>query len=480
MSLRIVNKTFECGCFIAKLLIDISNERPSLDGPCCPSLSLDPLRLSIKELRNKAWVTMLESDPACLILGLTSGHDSFHTEALRSTVPKISNSRLGNLHVQSHGSVSHTAEGTQPRATELARITVTSPWLSIVIELLTGHTDTYLRGCQLIYPFKYLVLYQKQIKMFVKLLDEIGVDSLKVGEMMPTLTQVVKQVVASLGPERIDFTHSIDSTAKIVLKWDSYFLIHLKKAQKSSPADEGMEEPDVCTDQLLSSGNNTGIGQSDEKRPKVAEHELLRLRCTCLKDARDHLQLLCTVIDEHLSDLLLLHSAVSNRSVKKIKFQDLWLLYNPGDLVVSSKAPLQAYQVLHISGGRPLMTKSKLTLPEGPEGSRREVYQDQDRKFRVSPFKIDCVRFDFDGEKFGPVNEIINIAQFDEERNIVELGVYPIDFAEDKAVLRKTLLTRGQRFAAFGDFKHQKYAGLSLGDPPEEVRRNCKPSSACQ
>lgn len=420
---------------------------------------------------------MFTSGAACLILGFTSDNDSLQTEAIPPHIPKIPNSRQRSVHAESSGSVSYTAEGTKSRTTELARIMFMSPWFSIVIQLLTGHESNLTAGDQWIYPFKYLLLYAKQIKLFVQLLDGLQLDSLQVGDMLPTLTQVITQVAASLGPERIDFTHSIDSTAKIVLKDENDFRIHIQKVERSSPADAEMEEPDEGTDQKLTSRHDTGIGHSDEKWSKAAEHESLHLRCTCLKDARDHLQLLCNVIDDHLSDLLLLHTAISNHSIKRIKFRDLWLLYNPGDLVVSSKAPLQAYRVTHVCGGRPLMTKFELSSLLEPE---RASYQDHSRKFRVSPLKIDCVRFDFYGDVFGPVQTTVDIFPFDDERSIVELEVYPVDFAENKSALKKTLLMRGRRFAAFGDFKHQNYAGLSLGDPPEEVRRNRKSTSLCQ
>jgi len=416
---------------------------------------------------------MFSDGAACIVLGFTSGTDSLQDEPVRPHAPTTLKNRQRIVYVESSSSASYPAEGTQPRATGLARILSTSPWFSIVIELLTGHA--IIRYGHWIYPFKYLIIYLKHIKMFVQLLDDIELDSLKVGDMLPTLTQVAEKVATSLGPKRNDFTYSTDNTAKIVYKEEDVFRIHRAKAERSSPADEEMKDHDGRSDQLLPSRNKSGMAQSDDESLEVAEHESSHLTCTCLRDARDHLQIVCNVIEEHLSDLLLLHSAVSNHSLRKIKFQDLWLLYNPGDLIISSKAPHQAYRVIHVGGGRPLMTKS--TLDYDTE-SERERYQDHDRKFRVSPFKIDCVKFDFNGENFGPVQTTIEISHFDEDRNIVELDVYPINFAEDKAVLRETLLTRGQRFAAFKDFKHQKYAGLSLGDPSEEVRRNRKPTSS--
>lgn len=87
----------------------------------------------------------------------------------------------------------------------------------------------------------------------------------------------------------------------------------------------------------------------------------------------------------------------------------------------------------------------------------------------MSPFNIDCVRFDFDGEKFGPVQDTIKIFEYEDDRLISKLDVYPIVYAEREVEVSKTLLDRGRRFAVYRDFQHKRYEGLSLDNPQEEV-----------
>ncbi len=93
------------------------------------------------------------------------------------------------------------------------------------------------------------------------------------------------------------------------------------------------------------------------------------------------------------------------------------------------------------------------------------------RHSQVSPFVLDCVRFDFDGEKFGPVQDIISIFEYEEDRMITTLDVYPISYAEKEEEFVKSLIYRGQRFAEYHDFKHRRYEGLSLSEPQEEVSK---------
>lgn len=92
----------------------------------------------------------------------------------------------------------------------------------------------------------------------------------------------------------------------------------------------------------------------------------------------------------------------------------------------------------------------------------------------MSPFVIDCVRFDFDGEKLGPVQDTISIFEYEEDRTITTLDVYPISYAEKEEELTKALLNRGRRFAAYRAFKHKRYEGLSLSEPQEEVSEGCE------
>ena len=192
--------------------------------------------------------------------------------------------------------------------------------------------------------------------------------------------------------------------------------------------------------------------------------------CTCLKDARDHLRLLVETIDLHLGSLLTLRNAIRDRSLSKIRFEHLWHLFQPGDLVVTSKQPYQAYRVIHASGGRPLLTTKEVLLDDRPI-QERQIFR---RQSQLSPFKIDCVRFDFDGEKFGPVQDTISIFEYEEDRMITKLDVYPMTYAEKEEEVMNSLLDRGRRFAEYRDFKHRRYDGLSLSEPQEEVSKSRK------
>ena len=410
---------------------------------------------------------MFEDGAACMFLGFTSVTDSLQKEPIRSHAMHTSKNRQRTMHNESSGSFSYTAEGTQPRATYLARIRITSPWFYIVVELLAGQDLCYPFGDEWIYPFKYAITYFKHMRKFLQVLDEMELSS-KIEDLYPTLASIAQKVSISLGQDRSDLIHSNDKVARIVGKQEAKLPTHFEKTKKSLPGDREKEDTERLTEYPLSFRDDSGPGQSHKDLSTTAENKPLAPTCTCLRDARDHLRLFCDVIDEHLSDLLFLESAISDHSLKRIKFQDLWFLYKPGDLIITSKAPHQAYRFVHVCGGRPWLTKSAV---DWDDGNGRDKSQDKSRNSKVPHLAIDCIMFNFDGKNFGPVQKSIEIPEFSEERNIVDLDVYPIEFAENKIALRKALLTRGHRFATFRNCKHQRYAGLDADDPPQQVRR---------
>lgn len=366
------------------------------------------------------------------------------------------------------------AEVSQPRATALARLAFGSPWPSIVIELLTGESVD--EDSVWIPPFKHFVMYEKQIRMFVQLLSEKTEDFLEAKDLIRTLKELTEEIVRKFDPTRGDFECS-EATIDSMLDKRASFNTHNRKARHSLAEHQDNKEAligdaEEVTGEL--SEANVVLASKIETDLKISSSAAAvggtafrspnRQTCSCLRDAKDHLQLLLTILDDHLGDLLILRKGIEEKSLKKIKFEHLWHLFQPGILVVTAKCPRQAYRVLHVSGGRSLMTTQPLV-----DGSGLADQQDMSRKSKWSPFKLDCIKFDFDGEVFGALQETLSLVDYNDEKKITELEVYPIEFADDQAVLNRRLIERGRQFANFREFKHMIYAGLSLGDPQEEV-----------
>ncbi|KAL8921440.1 MAG: hypothetical protein Q9172_004032 [Xanthocarpia lactea] len=420
---------------------------PSLDGPCEPSRPLEPVEMTTKELRDIRHDYFMRDGAACLVLGFGSGNESLPAESMRPRDQPVSKRDGGG------GPYDQLKERDRLNAGDLDRILFTSPWLFIMIELLTGQ-DSSMFSRQFVYPFKHFLTYSEHVKLFLERLKSLDLDSFRVDDMVPTLTEAVAAVANVLGSEHSTVEISSENTAKVLKKL--HFIKHFQKAEEcASSAPSGPNQGDVAV---------TPSTQADSLATEV---EQTKFKCTCLKDARDHLQALCDVMNVYLSELLAEHSAIAERRQKKIKFCNLWLLFKPGSLIIKPHLPHRAYRVLRVHGGRPLLT----TAAADPEyaSSGVNTFLDTARKSGISPFVIECVGIDFDGANFGPIHERVKIGEFNGWKTIVELEAHPIDFVNDAQSLKESLIARGHRFAQLRGFQHKKHSGLSLTDPEEEI-----------
>ena len=428
-------------------LLTWSSASPSLNGPCEPPRPLEPVEMTTKELRNIPHADFVKDGAACLVLGFGSGNESLPGESMRPRDQPVSKRDGGG------GPNDQQKERDRLKAADLDRIFFTSPWLFIMIELSTGH-DSLMLSRQFVYPFIHLLTYSEHVKLFLERLTSLDLDSFRVDDMVPALTEAVAAVANVLGSEHSTVEISNENTVKVLKTFD--FTKHFQKAEKS--ANSAQSDP---------SQGEVAVTASTQADSLATESEQTKFKCTCLKDARDHLQALCDVMNVYLSELLAEHSAIAERRQKKIKFYNLWLLFKPGSLVIKPHMPHRAYRVLHVHGGRPLLTTAAVDLDSAPSGVN--TFLDFARKSGISPFVIECVGIDFDGANFGPLHEKVEIGEFEGWKTIVEFEAHPIDFANDAQSLRESLVARGHRFAQLQGFQHKKHNGLSLTDPEEEV-----------
>ena len=442
-----------------------------LDERCSQYLPCKAVRSSTRDMKKRKQENIQEE--ASIFLGFEANTAALDTGLARPSTHQGSRISSFSEEIGTRKPAELSVVSIQSEPTELARITFLSPWISIVLEVLTGQKVPTWKA--LVYPFKHLVAFEKQIRIFIGILSEVKLEGFQAKDLLGTLRHIFQQMPLDLDSTRNAHEYSDIILETMLLDCGDQFKGHFEKAKQAlSKSREGPSSLEKQKNELTDSSHplspkSVGEGQDHGGASEPAEQSLPHLSCTCLKDAKDQLKLLINVIDEFMTPLLALQNSISERSLKKIKFRDLWMLYQPGDLVISSKTsklPLQAYQVIHVCGGRPLMTKSSIYAPYR---SLQSLRKNEKREFGISPFMIDCVYLDFDGETFGTVQTTIEISAFDDERQITELDVYPIDFSENPSALRDTLIKRGEHFATYRDFKHKRYSGLSLGDLKEEV-----------
>lgn len=362
----------------------------------------------------------------------------------------------------------------------VARFALNSCWSSVVIALFSGVSIRGYANSTLVYPFKYLVLYAKHIKRFSEIISNVEPEVIDGKDLPGILSKITKEVERELGSNRINADYSATKTTGI-LKGLTAYDVHFKRIEKAEKlsadgktkaASEKKGENNVDEDKKSRGAEQSAGSENPETSADApAPESEIPFPCICLRSAKEHLKLLSQMIQEYLGPIVSLRESLLSNSKLTIYFRDLWLLFQPGELVVSAKSPVQAYRVIHVSGGRPLMTNAITEKSDNKSHAKYEPVEHKGfrHKSKMSPFTIDCISYDFDGENFGPVQQNISIEEYEGEKSITMLTVWPLRFSEDPESAKQALVQRGRRFSEFQTFQHRRYEGLSLDEPQEEV-----------
>lgn len=199
---------------------------------------------------------------------------------------------------------------------------------------------------------------------------------------------------------------------------------------------------------------------------------------TALSEKRQSLQekrVLLSSIIEHLStglaDEIESHHRLRSRSRKtelgkpsaRVAFSELWHLYAPGDLVYWHDQ-MQAYRVLAVRGGRAHLAQEPARYPETvpvADGSKAQYAARLKPVGDISGFVITCFHLNSNGTYVGPVQIEVIIEHFEGTREISDLVLTPIEYADVQSLklgpsagltddhhdLQSFLLARGKSFA---------------------------------
>ncbi|KAI0459792.1 hypothetical protein F5B21DRAFT_498949 [Xylaria acuta] len=127
------------------------------------------------------------------------------------------------------------------------------------------------------------------------------------------------------------------------------------------------------------------------------------------------------LVDRTVEGVIKQQSYVSLHS--SIKFDDLWMIFRPGGIVVDSAMPHAG----PIQQARRIWSVHRLEEGNQPRNT----------------FRLVCYLFDFDGRKFRPQWNVVDIARFSGSRSIATLPVFPTSITKN---LDAELEQRGKRF----------------------------------
>jgi len=167
-------------------------------------------------------------------------------------------------------------------------------------------------------------------------------------------------------------------------------------------------------------------------------HELDQYRKN-LKDgiAKLHLDLLMRFMRRELKrELRAYESNVETTTAPpSIEFQDLWMIFKPGELVITGRDLKE--QVM-------MLTSTALTYCEPQEWSI------------VGQF------FTHDGRKFGGQKKSIEVKKFEGTKEIWKLNIFPLMYHEHEQAIRQKHIARGKRFCDMHGVHHKYYRGTAM------------------
>ncbi len=218
---------------------------------------------------------------------------------------------------------------------------------------------------------------------------------------------------------------------------------------------------------------NRSNDEEDKKDKKDETNVLDPTADTVVKtdtfEALAHLRLLVEFLDTDLQSTFALRKQISSKETCPIAFADLWHLYEHGQEVRTPDNNLQIFKVARFTGGRDLLRET--LPPNGPEVPVSSIEREENN----GAFFLECYRYDFNGNHYGPVHNIFEIRRYEGLRDIRSLPVHPLCFDPEYKKERAQLGQRGEKFVALAranETAHKTYCGLSLDEHAEEVSRS--------
>jgi len=158
-------------------------------------------------------------------------------------------------------------------------------------------------------------------------------------------------------------------------------------------------------------------------------------------ETKEHLDLLIDAISPELTGTLSTRDLCIQRD--SITFSDLWMIFEPGKLVVATVDKTEcAYKLI-----------------------KAETVKNE----RGSWFVLECICTDWDGENFGKSTISLAIGYFNGSAKISGLAAVPLENHRNKEDLTKMLKRRGERFQELAMVKCMVYRGTAIDrtDPCE-------------
>ncbi|KAF5011930.1 hypothetical protein FDECE_1995, partial [Fusarium decemcellulare] len=180
----------------------------------------------------------------------------------------------------------------------------------------------------------------------------------------------------------------------------------------------------------------------------------------------EHLQLLDNFIKTELVSYLDLQQSVKAGTLEKIAFEDLWYLFQPGEVLYFKDRGHDQLCISYATTGGQLRKRPPINDGPGPRTMSSSAHG------TWSPFTVDVYTMESDGYLIGPVDYYRRIKHYEGERKITDLEIYPIRFHPHRDDVIERQVARGKKYLS--SHGHKIYNGATCPsdrqESPEEIR----------
>ncbi|KAI0399690.1 hypothetical protein F4802DRAFT_540344 [Xylaria palmicola] len=315
------------------------------------------------------------------------------------------------------------AEALQTADTDICRVRIQSqPVLGHLTSLLNDTEDrssprTFLR------PFKSLIYFQPKMKEVLATLEEKWAD-------VEDLDESSSEKPGSATPDDVEF---IDAASD--------------------------KEP--TTEAVSKDGKSP---QDDDDAKSIVSIDSNAEDLDAIMDSVEALRDMRCYVNFVDNEIMPLYTHYDGTDAERVKFDDLWYLFRVGDIICMPAAGETAGRYHELWR----IYRIDLPTPEPgyPSSSGWEFFMDDLQQDKKETFDIFAYYIDHDGNNFGAVRHVFNVASFPGERLIESLEVFPIRYRHDHQQALVSHKDQGRRFQKFLTDRHQSYNAWSLTRNP--------------
>jgi hypothetical protein len=187
------------------------------------------------------------------------------------------------------------------------------------------------------------------------------------------------------------------------------------------------------------------------------------------RDAVEHLQCYVSFVEEHLMPLVDQFADANHSNPKRIRYEDLWYLFKPGDLIYMPRSTIE--KLLRQRGNKEALPENaiyqtiwRLVIFWPHEGDLELPMLGSSSSDWEAKTKLYFV--DYDGSAYRPVSLNVTMDHFDGEKDIRTLDVFPIRFMSDSETMTEKSREWGEKFTQCIAQRHVSYKAWTLLNEP--------------